>query len=731
MGTLQQIRRISPYVFGIFAVLLVAFFTIGDPTVIEGLRGASGSPTSQVLGEVNGDEILYVDFETRVREETENMKRQDQDVSDDKAIRQRVWDQMVDELILHQQMEKYGIHITDEQVKEQMLDNPPDYLKNMFMDSAGNFMRDIYVDLITNPQNYVNYLGADPSQISIEEREAAVNNFRKDLMNIEKYLRETLARQELQNLVSTGAAFISPSFAGLKYKEENSSADIKFIAVTTRDVPQEAMEIKKEDIEKYYNENKHKYKQKSQRRLNYVTFMMLPSSDDSSKFVRRVTSIIDELGKVESDEARDSIFTLKLIEYGGINHDYTMVQDIDPNVYQYIAILGNKKIAGPIQKADGTYFYRVDDRRIGDNEMIKASHILIRTGPGINEDSAKAEAMKLYRRAKVDKEPFAILASTHSEDNGSAPKGGDLGYFGKGMMVPEFENAAFSGNVGDIVGPVKSSFGYHVIHIVDKRNEDLKYSEIRLSPSISTGTKQRIFRDAVSLQKQVQEGIPFDTVAARLGLTPTLSPFFEKNKAVLGSRYIVDLAFKANLGDVLEPLELDRYGVVVATLSDVRETGFKPLEDVRTEISQRLGKVKLLDMAKEKAMEIYNQIKDLGSMDNIGSMVPELTDKVMDLPMFKPSPSVPGVGSDAVFSPKAFSLSENKIHEPFRGENAYFIVEIKNKNLPTEESIKSELGQYIEQLSLQTKGTVYYQWFQEKKEKAKIDDNRSAFYKEY
>ncbi len=733
MGTLQQIRRVSPYVFGIFAVLLVAFFTIGDPTVIEGLRGVAGSPTSQVLGEINGDEILYVDYETRVREEIENMKRQQQgkEVVDDPALRQRVWDQMVDEILMKQQMEKLGIRITDEQVKEQMLDNPPEYLSKMFMDSAGNFMRDVYLELITRPESYVNYMGADPSKIPVEEREAGVNNFRKDLMNIEKYLRDNLARQELQSTVSAGAAFISPEFAKLKYKEENSSADVKFIAVTPKDMPQDAMQIKKEEIEKFYSENKELFKQKLQRRFKYVSMPMVPSADDSSKYLRRVTSILDDLQLVDNDEARDSIFDIKLSEYGGINNDYMMVQDIEPTVYSYLAILGPKKIAGPIQRADGTYFYRVDDRRTGTSEMVKASHILIRTGDGINSDSAKTEIEKILRKAKVDKEPFAILATTHSQDPGSASKGGELGYFKKGMMVPEFDSAVFNAKVGDIVGPVKTQFGYHIIFVEDKRSEDIKYSEIKLSPIMSTASKTKLFRDAVSIQKQVQEGTSFDTVVTRLGLTPLTSPFFEKGKAVLGSHYIVDIAFRLNEGDIIEPIELERYGVVVGVVSDAKEAGFKSLDDAREEISQRLGKIKLLKMAEEKAKSIYQKIANAGTLENAAAQFPEIAAMIQDLPAFKPSPSIPGIGSDAAFSPKVFMLPENRINEPFRGESGCYIVEVKNRTMPPEDKIKQELSAYSLQLNQQAKGSAFYQWFQNVKEKSKIEDRRSFFYKEY
>jgi len=733
MGTLQQIRKISPYVFGIFAVLLVAFFTIGDPTVIDGLREATGGSVSQVITEVNGERITYVDYETRVRDEIENLKRQQQgqEVADDPQLRQRVWDQMVEEILLKQEMEKIGIKITDEQIKEQMLDNPPEYITKMFSDSAGNFMRDVYLELITKPENYVNYMGADPSKIPIEEREAGINNFRKDIMNIEKYLRESLARQELQSVVTSGVATLSNEFTKLKYTEENASADVKFIAVTTRDVPQDAIQVKKEEIEKFYNENKHLFKQKNQRRLKYVAMPLMPSAEDSSKFNRRVNNILDDLEAVDTDEARDSVFDIKLSEYGGTNHDYTMVQDLDPNVYSYLAVLGNRKIAGPIQRADGIYFYRIDDRRVGESEVVKASHILLKSGPELNDDSLKTEASKILKSAKDNKEPFAILATKHSQDNGSASKGGDLGYFKKGMMVPEFEEAAFSAKVGDIVGPIKTQFGYHIIYVEDKRNEDIKYSEIKLSPTMSTATKTKLFRDAVSIQKQVQEGVPFDTVVARLKLTSQQSPFFEKGKAVLGSNYLAAISYDANLGDVLEPLELNRYGVVLAVLSDVKETGFKTLEDARTEISQRLGRRKQLDMAKARIEEIYKKVTSFGSISAAAAQDTELSALVKELPGYKPSGTIPGVGNDAGFAPKVMELPENKVNEPFRGEIGYYILEISNRVMPSKEKLASELPAYKSQLSQQSKGAIFYQWFQNVKEKAKIDDKRSQFYKEY
>lgn len=102
---------------------------------------------------------------------------------------------------------------------------------------------------------------------------------------------------------------------------------------------------------------------------------------------------------------------------------------------------------------------------------VKASHILVDT---------EEEAKKLYEQVKAGGD-FATIAKEHSKDPGSAEKGGDLGYFGKGEMVKEFEEVAFSQELGEISEPVKSMHGYHIIKTVEKKlpNFEEKKEEVR------------------------------------------------------------------------------------------------------------------------------------------------------------------------------------------------------------------------------------------------------------
>lgn len=127
----------------------------------------------------------------------------------------------------------------------------------------------------------------------------------------------------------------------------------------------------------------------------------------------------------------------------------------------------------PVDSYEGLNVLKRGAERDGQEE-VKASHILICylgakncDTPLYNKDKAKEKAQELYNQANA--ENFAQLAKDNSTDPGSKDSGGDLGWFGKGMMVKEFEDAVFNAQVGQIVGPVETQFGFHIIYKQDKR----------------------------------------------------------------------------------------------------------------------------------------------------------------------------------------------------------------------------------------------------------------------
>jgi len=110
--------------------------------------------------------------------------------------------------------------------------------------------------------------------------------------------------------------------------------------------------------------------------------------------------------------------------------------------------------------------FKANESSYETKEQVKASHILVRAEPG-KEDEALKKAQAIVKR--LEKEDFGKVAAQTSDDPGSKAKNGELGYFTRGRMVKEFEDAAFALPVGKVSAPVKSSFGYHIIKVTDKK----------------------------------------------------------------------------------------------------------------------------------------------------------------------------------------------------------------------------------------------------------------------
>lgn len=157
--------------------------------------------------------------------------------------------------------------------------------------------------------------------------------------------------------------------------------------------------------------------------------------------------------------------------------------------------------------AEDHYEANPDDYRR--EAQVKASHILFRTENRTDEEArARAEGVREQALAGAD---FAELASEYS-DGPTGPRGGDLGFFGRGQMVPDFEEAAFSMEVGDISEVVESQFGYHVIKLTDRRDAEVRPFEDVRDEIIASLREEREgrARGAIITEIRSQEGIVVD-----------------------------------------------------------------------------------------------------------------------------------------------------------------------------------------------------------------------------
>ena len=279
--------------------------------------------------------------------------------------------------------------------------------------------------------------------------------------------------------------------------------------------------------------------------------------------------------------------------------------------YIFLAASQFRDSIGVIDSTKTRAYYDQHPDEFSHGERAQLGYVTMTKLPSA-EDSAEVQrdAVALTDRAKAG-EDFAQLARQYSED-GSAQNGGDLGWFGKGAMVPSFDTAAFALDSGRIAGPVMTQFGYHVIKSEGKRTKgdtvEVKAAHIllRIQTSSSTLSDLRLKADQFASDAR-KDG--FDAVAAREKLNIVRSGWFERGKGILGlgaDQSISEFAFSSKKGAVSDPFDTEK-DYVIAFLADREPAGRSPFVDVSTGITTKIA----AQLTRDRAYERLRPLRDL------------------------------------------------------------------------------------------------------------------------
>ena len=236
-------------------------------------------------------------------------------------------------------------------------------------------------------------------------------------------------------------------------------------------------------------------------------------------------------------------------------------------------------------------------------EQVRASHILIKTGggaavafaetgapkpPAEDDSAAKKKAEDLLAQIKKGAD-FAELAKKNSQDEGSAVKGGDLDFFGKGAMVPEFDKVAFELPPGQVSGLVKTQFGYHIIKVTEKRAPTKKtLDEVRgqieeqLKSEQAQTAAQKLADDVAA---ELTKPADFDKVARARGLQTAESGFVLDNEPIvgIGTPMVSQRAFSMKDGEVSEALRTPM-GYAFITVTGRQDAYIPKLDEVNARV---------------------------------------------------------------------------------------------------------------------------------------------------
>lgn len=690
----------------IIIILIIAFLAT---IVFEwGMEYMGMDQGGNVFAEVNGQEITAVEFEQAVQQRVEQMRANNpaQEIDDAtmEQIRTSTWDELVQNVLLNQEMEKLGITVNDQEVLDWIYQRPetlPENIRQYFMDSTGVF-------------NYESY------QAALASKEPQVVQF---WAQVEQGLRRTLQLQKLQNVI-TASVLVTEQEVLQKYKDDNIKVNFELLSLPISSVTDPGVNnVTEEQMRAYYEANKSDFIQQEAVRFKYVVVPEVPSAQDSTDTENRIKALLNEFKTLDP---ADSAF----IQFVNTNSETKYIGEFQkPNAIRSAAIdflmsAETGAVSDVLKDEDGFKIVKLIESKDGTDEYVKASHILVNFGT--DSAAAKLKADEFLKKVKEGAD-FGDLAFQLSEDPSAKTNRGNLGWFTKGAMVKEFEEAAFNNPVGSLVGPIKTQFGYHIIKVENKTNKEFKFSEIKESIVPGSTTKEITKVKAEEIFNKVKEGQTLDTVAYEYKLTVAPTGDVLRNGTIPmipGNTSVVKFGFDNEVGAAHSPVKTQG-GYAVLQLTEKLPAGFKNFDEIKaTMIQPRVIAENKFAYLKPKAEALAPQVQS-GNFTALAEQNKELTVQTIDSMSFA-APS-PMLGMDYPLMNAIFSMEQGQISGPIKGQQGYYFVKLLQKTPFNEQDYLSQAAMLRSTMMQQKQQTVVQSWLANLKERADITDNRDLY----
>lgn len=353
--------------------------------------------------------------------------------------------------------------------------------------------------------------------------------------------------------------------------------------------------------------------------------------------------------------------------YDSHTDNYLLPETVD---LQYVELSRAKSAAGvTATENDLQDYYEQVKERFDSPERRRPRHILITTGEGVDDAAAEKKASELAASARAGAD-FVQLAKDNSRDPGSAAQGGDLGWAQRGMFVGPFEEALFGMAPGEIRGPIKTQFGYHVIRLEEVETGKLRpFDAVRgeLEAEYRKDRSQNIFYD----ESQKLADLAFssltelDSVAKATGLpVRTVSGFTREGGGELGTDPgAIDAAFSKEVleqgrNSPLVTIGEDR--AIVLRVASHKPAEPRPLAEVRAQIEAQLKTQAARDAAAKKGADALAKLQQGGAWATVTAQM-GLT-PVGKRFVVRQDSVVPPAVVRAAFTAPSTAISESKPH---------------------------------------------------------------------
>lgn len=697
MALIGKIREKSWLLVLLIGLALLAFIL----TDYEKMMGGSGDQYG--YGTIDGEMIDYrlmekamANFEQADRQQFAQQQKE-YTAKDQENSQQKAFKAIVDSVVMQKEFDALGIDVSENEF-------------NAYLYGTDGFsvLPDIaqgFTDSLTGMFN------KKALEQRVEQMKTSEDANERALWEQSKVSLTIRRKQEKYFGLLNQGVYVSKLEAKDEYLAQKEVKSISFVMKRFSEIKDEEIKVTDEALQAYFEEHKNdkKYEIKiPSREVKYFNLDVTPSHSDSVAFNKLIKSLRTQFETTKNDSTfilanSDMRFytTGAFATAVPMNHEKAnnfMSYPLEMDTVFKTASVG--QIVGPYSNRGVEFISKV----IGFTPAkIKARHILLRTGEGIDEAAKDKQADSILKL--INKDNFVDFVNQFSED-GSKSSGGDLGEFMEADMVAPFANFCVTEPIGKI-GKVKSQFGIHIVEVLERSNERFpKLASIQKTLKASQNTiddKNAEVNDMlydIDAKLSQIEGIKekmemFDSLAAKGGYFARNMNLNEKNLRLYGlnteyaENKILELAFgtKAKVGDVYPMPIKDGERYLIAMLTSIKEEGMPTFENIETIL--RADYIK-----DEKAKKLMARMAGEKNLDKLAAKVGVPNQKA-DVTFA--NPQITGGGYDPEVVGALFSgLKDGSTTLPIVGKTGVYVVKIlKTTKAPATTNYKVEQEQML------------------------------------
>lgn len=702
MALIKQIRQRTGLAIGVIAGGLILFLLGGD---LLSPNSTLLNTNKKIVGEIAGEEITLEEFSLKVEEFKGSFQQRTGRVASEPemvSVREQAWQALIVERVFDEEYEKLGLSVSNQELIDMVQGKNivPELRAQLTNPQTGQFDKTQLISFLQSLET------ADPAQQASWAQQ-------------EKLFAQARKRVKYDNLLAT-SEYATTAEAKLEHKSSTTLADASILFIPFYSIPDTEVSIQDSDLSAYFSKNQEKFKIGNSANLEYVSFSILPSGEDSANVISKITELTEALKTAENDSAFVS-------QNSDVQSPFLTVgpgEDLPTSLTTNVGEIVKGETYGPFITSNSSYVsYKLTDKYQGTPKM-RASHILF-SSEGMDETgkaSVKEQAGKVLADIKANGN-FAASARQYGQD-GTAQNGGDLGWFAKADFVEPFATATYAvKSKGLLPNLVETEYGYHIIEVTELPNSEYtKLSVLELELVASDMTRNEAFRNAGSFEAESGNRNQFTENATAKGYRILQANNVDASARNLNNlanaREVIIWAFgDASVGEVSPVFELDN-NYLIATLVSRKEEGKAKLEDVKEQVKQ-------LVLNEKKASSIIEKLTGKNSLEEMKAAFPDAS--LNDTPGLKLSDSViPGIG----FAPKTigslFGLnSSGQMTKPIQEDIGVLVGRLNNL------TPSSEIGDYTSyqaQLTQTASQRMSYQIMMALQELANVKDYRYKYY---